>query len=144
MAGRMRLLEYLDARHARKMAYKATLPYQPLDAKLFAGSLFLLAYYGVVAVLLGRAVPTVNAELAGDALLVLGPAVGMVINALFRTDRRDEEQARNTGEGFRAMRAQAEATQAAATAGTGDGLNAGDRPAGTRDDPVHTQEERTP
>lgn len=138
----MNLLEYLDARHARKVAYKASQPYRPLDAKLFAGSLFLLAYYGVVGVLLARAVPTVNAELAGDALLVLGPAVGMVINALFRTDRRDEEAARNTGEGFRAVQEQARAATAVALAGAGDGLNGPGRPAGTETDPVHTHEER--
>ena len=47
------------------------------------------------------------------------PAVGAVVQSLFRSDVRDEIQAQNTGEGFRALRTSVEATVAAVAAPAG-------------------------
>ena len=47
-------------------------------------------------------------------MLVLGPVVGAIGQALFRTDVKDEIATQNTGEFARATRTQAEATIAAA------------------------------
>jgi hypothetical protein len=71
-----------------------------------------------------RDLPAANLDLIRDAMLTLGPPVGIIVGALFRSDIRDEIQASNTGEGFRAMRTQAEATKAAAESmpPTADGL----------------------
>lgn len=137
----MNVLEFLDRRHERKIAYRAQLPYRPLDLKLLVGTLFFAGYYALVYLLVQRAIPGPNGPLVRDSLLVLGPAIGVIVGALFRSDRRDEEQTRNTGEAFRAVTAQAHATSAAANAGTGDGLNAGDRPSGAAGDPVHVEQE---
>ena len=136
----MNLLEFLDARHERRMQYRLQVG-RPFDGKLILGALFFLGYYALVFGFAFRDVPAANVGLLRDAMLVLGPPVGAIANAIWRTDRRDEEAARNTGEGFRALQEQAKATTAAALAGTSDTLNAGDRPAGTADDPVHTREE---
>ena len=135
----MNLLEYLDARHERRMAYKAQCG-RPFDGKLILGALFFVGYYTLVFGFAFRDVPAANVGLLRDAMLVLGPPVGAIVNAIWRTDRRDEEQARNTGDGFRAMKAQAEATKAAVAApAPSDGLNSPDRPAGTEADPVHVE-----
>lgn len=146
MAQGMKLLEFLDKRHARKMAYRAQCG-RPFDGKLILGALFFLGYYALVSTFAFRDVPASNVGLLRDAMLVLGPPVGAIVNAIWRSDRRDEMQAQNTNEGFRAVREQAKATQAAAVAGTGDGngggLNHEERPAGTEADPVHTREENT-
>lgn len=139
----MRLLEYLNARDARRMEYRLQHG-RPFDGKLILGALFLLGYYALVGSFAFRDVPAANVGLLRDAMLVLGPPVGAIVNAVWRTDRRDEEQTRNTGEGFRALRAQAEATTAAALSPVVDGLNDSNRPTGAPGDPVHTQEERKP
>lgn len=134
----MNLLEFLDARHERRTRYRLQVGH-PFDGKLVLGALFFLGYYALVFGFAFRDVPAANVGLLRDAMLVLGPPVGAIVNAIWRTDRRDEEAARNTGEGFRAVQEQARATTAAALAGTGDGLNGPDRPAGTEADPVHVE-----
>jgi hypothetical protein len=111
---------------------------RPFDGKLILGALFLLGYYALVGSFSFREAPAPNIGLLRDAMLVLGPPVGAIVNAVWRSDRRDEEQTRTTGEGFRAMQEQAKATQAAAQ-GTGGSLNDGERPAGTEGDPVHVE-----
>lgn len=138
----MKWLEFLDQRDARRMAYKAQHG-RPFDGKLILGALFFLGYYALVFGFAFRDVPAANVGLLRDAMLVLGPPVGAIVNAIWRNDRRDEEATRNSGEAFRAVRAQAEATAAAAVAGTGgdpSAIGAGDRPKGTPDDPVTVTE----
>lgn len=136
----MNWLEFLDARHARKMAYRMEYPPRQIDAKLGVGALFLAGYYALVFVFSRIPIPIDNVGLVRDAMLVLGPPVGAIVAALWRTDRRDEEATRNTGEVLRTMQAQATATTAVA-ANTASGLNDPARPTGTADDPVHTSTE---
>lgn len=88
----------------------------PVDYRVLVGVLFFIGYYLLVYALTRAALPAENAPLVRDAMLVLGPVVGAIGQALFRTDKRDEIAANNTGEAFRAQRAQAEATTATAAA----------------------------
>lgn len=81
---------------------------------MLVGVLFFLGYYILVYTLLKRVVPAENGPLVRDAMLVLGPVIGAIGQALFRTDIKDEIATQNTGEAFRANRAAAEATKAAA------------------------------
>lgn len=110
----MNIYELIDRwgkrRHERMMAK----PRRPMDVKSFIGLLFLLGYYAMVWQFSKRALPTENLDLIRDAMLTLGPPVGAIVNSLFRSDIRDEIQAGNTREGFRAMGKQADATKAAA------------------------------
>lgn len=98
----MTLWEYLDARHARHVGRP------PADPKLVMGALFLTAFFGLIIVLVFTTVPDSNKDMVRDSLLILGPGVGAIIQAMFRTDRRDEQAAVNTGEAFKAVRAAAE------------------------------------
>ena len=97
----MTLWEYLDKRAERNAT-------RPMDARVIVGALFLFGYFALLTVLCFVAVPAANSELVNDALLVLGPAVGVIVGAMFRSDRRDEQATENTREAFRAMRATAE------------------------------------
>lgn len=110
----MTLLEFLDAalerRHARSMRRG------PADSRILVGVLFFVGYYLLVYALMQRELPRENAGLIRDAMLVLGPVVGAIAQAIWRTDKRDEIAATNTGEAFRAQRAQAEAVTATAVA----------------------------
>lgn len=107
----MNLWEYLDRRGERRAQHVR----KPLDVRVLIGALFFAGYYFLVYRLLStQAIASENAPLVRDAMLVLGPPVGAIVNALFRTDARDEQATLNTGEAFRAQRAQAEATVAAA------------------------------
>lgn len=76
------------------------------------GALFITGYYASVWLLGVVELPAANAPLVKDALLQLGPPVGAIIYALFRTDRLDEQRVANTGSAFAAV-------EAAAKAGTG-------------------------
>lgn len=101
----MNILEYLDRRDQRRMEH----PRHKRDIRQFIGFVFLLAYYGVVFVFIARAVPTANVDLIRDAMLTLGPPVGIIIAAMFRTDMRDEQATENTHQAFRAVEAAARA-----------------------------------
>lgn len=137
----MKFLEYLDRIGERRLERFRVSPPRPVDWRMFIGFAFFAGYYLVVFSLMRMEVPGTNGPLVRDALLVLGPPVGVIVGAMFRSDVRDEIAATNTGEGFRAMGKQADATVAAA-AGTPPGeappLNDEERPAGTAGDPVHT------
>lgn len=113
----MKLLDFLDRIGERRLERWKITPRRPVDWRSFIGLAFLTGYYVMVLRFISRVVPAENIPLVRDSMLVLGPAVGAVVQSLFRSDVRDELQAQNTGEGFRAMRTQAEATVAAA-AGT--------------------------
>lgn len=110
----MRLLEFLDRRDERRLERLKLQPHRPFDVRMFVGLGFFVGYYLLVWRLMGRVIPSTNAALVRDAMLVLGPVVGVIAQALFRSDVKDELAAQNTGEAFRASRAQAEATKAAA------------------------------
>lgn len=110
----MKLLEYLDRVGQRRLERARLSPPRPRDTRMLVGVLFFLGYYILVYTLLKRVVPAENGPLVRDAMLVLGPVIGAIGQALFRSDVRDEIATQNTGEAFRANRAASEATKAAA------------------------------
>lgn len=110
----MKLLEYLDRAGQRKLERERISPSRPRDTRMLVGVLFFLGYYVLIYTLLNKVVPTENGPLVRDAMLVLGPVIGAIGQALFRTDAKDEMATQNTGEAFRAQRAQAEATKSTA------------------------------
>lgn len=114
----MTFLEYLDRVGERRNERLRIQPSRPRDTRMLVGSLFFAGYYIMIFVIMqGKAIPVDNASLVKDGLLVLGPIVGMIAQALFRTDVKDQIATENTGEFARATTAQAQATIAAA-AGT--------------------------
>lgn len=115
----MRLLDYLNHVGERRLERLRIAPRRPIDTKSFIGLAFLAGYYIMVLRFISQAVPAANVALVRDSMLVLGPAVGAIVQSLFRSDVRDEIQANNTGEGFRAMGRQADATVAAVAATPG-------------------------
>lgn len=110
----MRLLEYLDRRDQRQLERDRISPPRPRDTRQFVGVLFFAGYYFIVYSLLRFDIPGANEPLVRDAMLVLGPVVGAIGQAIFRSDVKDEIATNNTGEAFRATARQAEATIAAA------------------------------
>lgn len=73
------------------------------DARMWIGALFIFGYYAVVVILAFVGVPDKNANLINNAMLQLGPPVGLIIGALFRTDKADETRAVNTGKALDAI-----------------------------------------
>lgn len=111
----MKLLEFLDRRDARQLERDRMSPPRPRDTRMLVGTLFFVGYYLLVWRLMsGRDLPATTGTLVKDAMLVLGPVVGMIAQALFRTDVKDELATQNTGVAFRSMGEQARATVAAA------------------------------
>lgn len=80
------------------------------DPRMIIGALFLTGYYGVVFALAFFAIPQENGDLINNAMLQLGPPVGIIIGALFRTDKTDEKRADNTNAAFQAITATANAS----------------------------------
>jgi hypothetical protein len=72
---------------------------------MWIGALFIFGYYSVVVVLAFHGVPETNGNLINNAMLQLGPPVGLIIGALFRTDKTDEKRAENTGKALDAINA---------------------------------------
>jgi hypothetical protein len=73
------------------------------------------------------AVPDGNIDLIRDAMLTLGPPVGLIVGAMFRSDAREERATENTGKMAAAIKATAEATAV---------------PTGLPGDPVAVKEEK--
>lgn len=109
----MTLLEYLDRAGERRIERMKIVPPRPRDTRMLVGTLFFLGYYVLVYALLKTVVPATNAPLVRDSMLVLGPVVGAIGSALFRTDVKDEITASNSGAAFRALGKSADATVAA-------------------------------
>lgn len=101
----MTLLEYLDRVGERRAKH----PRRPRDIRQFIGFAFLVGYYVMVYQFTLGELPKENVDLVRDAMLTLGPPIGIIIGAMFRTDAREEQATANTGEAFRAVRAAAEA-----------------------------------
>lgn len=96
----MTLLEFLD----RWFERRAQLPPRQRDIRQFIGFAFLAGYYWMVYQFSQRALPAENLDLIRDAMLTLGPPVGLIVGAMFRSDAKEEQAAINTGEAFRAVR----------------------------------------
>lgn len=97
----MTILEFFDRIGERR----ANRPHRrPRDIRQFIGFAFLAGYYWMVYQFSQRALPAENLDLIRDAMLTLGPPVGLIVGAMFRTDAREEQATANTGEAFAAMR----------------------------------------
>lgn len=102
----MTLLEFLDRIGERR----ANRPARPArDIRQLIGFAFLAGYYLMVWRFAQAIIPEGNRDLIRDAMLTLGPPVGLIVGAMFRSDARDEQATVNTGEAFRALRASAQA-----------------------------------
>ena len=128
----MKLLEFLNAWDERR-AGRPQKP--PFNSRAIIAFGFLAGYYLMVYRFMRVQIPTENIPLVRDAMLVLGPAVGLIVGAIFRSDSRDDQASINTGEAFKAMGATARAAEAAAVAAVPAG------PSGQPSDPVHTVDE---
>lgn len=108
----MTLLEYLD-RIGERRAARPVRP--PRDIRQLIGFMFLAGYYLMVYQFTRGELPKENVDLIRDAMLTLGPPIGIIIGAMFRSDAREEQQTANTGEALRTIGKVAEA------GGTGSG-----------------------
>ncbi len=98
----MTLLEFLDRMGQRR----AERPQRPLrDIRQFIGFAFLFGYFVMVGKFMYMDVPPANIDLVRDSMLTLGPPVGLIVGAMFRSDAREEQAAANTGAAFRAVTA---------------------------------------
>jgi len=110
------ILEFLDRWDERRL-HKAERPLR--DIRQFIGFAFLAGYYWMVYQFSQRALPVENLDLIRDAMLTLGPPVGLIVGAMFRSDARDEQATRNTGIALDAARTGAKAALASNTDSTG-------------------------
>lgn len=142
----MKLLDYLDRIGERRLERWRLAPPRPRDTRLMVGVLFFLGYYTLVYAILKTAIPSENAPLVRDAMLVLGPVVGAIGQAIFRTDAKDEITANNTGAAFRAVGEQAKATVAAAATTPADstGVDAARRVANAAEDEADAVRDAAP
>jgi hypothetical protein len=98
----MTLLEFLDRMGERRAAR----PQRPArDIRQFIGFMFLMGYYVLVWKFTTGDVPKANIDLIRDAMLTLGPPVGLIVGAMFRSDAREEQATQNTGKAFDALQA---------------------------------------
>ncbi len=93
---------------------RAANPRPQRDVRQFVGLLFLAGYYVMVYRFSMGAVPIANLGLIRDAMLTLGPPVGIIVGAMFRSDMKDEQTARNNGDALRTIREVAAGNQAPA------------------------------
>lgn len=113
---KLSFLEFLDRRDQRKLERDRLAPPRPRDTRQLIGVLFFAGYYALIwRMMSARDIPPDNLTLIKDAMLILGPVIGAIGQALFRTDAKDEMSTQNTGEFARATTRQAEATIAAAS-----------------------------
>lgn len=103
----MTIWEFLDRRHERRANRD---PMFRFDTKTLIGFGFLAGYYALVWRLMGASdIPEKTLGLVRDAMLTLGPPVGVIVGAIFRSDIRDEQATANTARAFEAVKAAAEA-----------------------------------
>lgn len=104
----MTLLEFLDRMGERRAARspKNSLP----DIRQLIGFAFIAGYYFLVYQFTLGSVPTENKDLIRDAMLTLGPPIGLIVGAMFRSDAKEEQAALNTGKFADAIKEQAKAT----------------------------------
>lgn len=103
------------------------------------GGVLVGSFITVLGALLWKDIPKQNEQLIVYMLGQLSGFVSAVV-ALHYVQKAGENEleqtrAENTGEAFKAIKAAAQSLP------PGGGLNSGDRPAGTEEDPVHTTEE---
>lgn len=102
----MNFFEWLDRAGERRMLRP---PRPARDIRQVIGFAFLAGYYVMVFQFAREVIPSANMGLIRDAMLTLGPPVGLIVGAMFRSDAKEDQAAVNTGEAFRAVRAAAQA-----------------------------------
>jgi hypothetical protein len=102
----MTLLEFLDRMGDRRSSRPAR---PPRDIRQLIGFMFIAGYYVLVYKFMTANIPAENTGLIRDAMLTLGPPIGLIVGAMFRSDAVQEQAAVNTGEAFKAIKASAEA-----------------------------------
>jgi len=104
----MTFLEFLDRIGERRSRrpYKNSLP----DIRQLIGAAFIFGFYYIVIQLLKGAIPEANKDLVRDAMLTLGPPIGLIVGAMFRSDAKEEQATVNTGKMADAITAQAKAS----------------------------------
>lgn len=102
------------------------------DGKLVIAAIFVLGYFILILRIADRTLPDGNINLIRDALLVLGPAIGVIVGALFRTTAADERQSAIASEDLRTAivtpsgpAAAPAATQEAVRTGAREGVSEG-------------------
>jgi len=119
----MTLLEFLD----RYLDRKARNQSPPRDIRQLIGFAFIAGYYVLVWQFARSTIPGENKDLIRDAMLTLGPPIGLIVGAMFRSDAKEERAAENTGKAFDAIRTTAESASG---------------PSGYPDDPVNVKERK--
>lgn len=103
----MTFLEFLDRRAERRANRD---PMLRVDTKTIIGFGFLAGYYFLVwQIMSAPDIPEKTIGLVRDAMLTLGPPVGVIVGAIFRSDIRDEQATANTARAFEAVKAAAQA-----------------------------------
>lgn len=62
------------------------------DGKLVLAGLFIIGYYSLILIMAWRPLPETNASLIRDAMLTLGPVVGLIFGSLFRSTAAEERR----------------------------------------------------
>lgn len=73
------------------------------DPRIIIGLIFILGYYGTIWTIGFRLMPEANLSLVKDAMLQIGPAIGVIVGALFRQSTLDEKREDNTAAAFMAL-----------------------------------------
>lgn len=73
-------------------------------------AILLFGYYAIILTIAWQRSPIMNPDIVKDGMIVLGPPIGAVFGALFRTDATDERRADNTGKALDAITATAAAS----------------------------------
>lgn len=104
----MTFLEFLDRIGERRAARPSrnSLP----DIRQLIGAAFIFGYYFLVYRMATNIIPELNKDLIRDAMLTLGPPIGLIVGAMFRSDAREEQATVNTGKFADALKEQAKAT----------------------------------
>lgn len=102
----MNFWQFLDRRSARKAERG---PLFRFDTQTLIGFGFLLGYYYLVWTFTRGEVPEANKDLVRDAMLTLGPPVGLIVGAIFRDSVRDRQSTANTAAAFEAVKEAARA-----------------------------------
>jgi hypothetical protein len=75
------------------MEQRPLIEFPKWDGKLVLAGIFIIGYYSLVLIMAWRPLPTTNAGLIRDAMLTLGPVVGLIFGSLFRTTGAEERNA---------------------------------------------------
>lgn len=103
----MTLLEFLDRLSERRARNpnRNGLP----DIRQLIGAAFIFGYYLLVYKMASSLIPAENKDLIRDAMLTLGPPIGLIVGAMFRSDAREEQATKNTGSMIETFKEQAKA-----------------------------------